>query len=124
MKERIRRNCTPSFICSATTQLTPIKSLSDLTDIDIAMSSLDSTLFPGVPSSVEGHAGFIAEHAKTAATILAETKKLISSTGATQVILVSHSSLVDRIYRFADGVLRARSVTPSEVHLRSSTRCS
>ena len=53
------------------------------------MSQLSPTLFPGISSSVEGHAGFIAEHAQTASTILSETKRLISAKGATTVILVS-----------------------------------
>ena len=70
-------------------------SLSDLTDVDIAMSQLDPTLFPGISSSIEGHAGFIAEHAKTAATILTETKRLISVKGATSVILVGRVSLTE-----------------------------
>ena len=52
------------------------------------MDQPDTSLFPGIPSSVWVHGGFLAEHAKTAPTILAETKRLLSSTGATQVILV------------------------------------
>ncbi|GJE98300.1 lipase [Phanerochaete sordida] len=69
----------------------PTQFLSDLTDADIFMTTLDPTLFPGISSSVEAHEGFVSEHALTASTILAETKRLISSKGATQVILVGHS---------------------------------
>ncbi|KAJ3534313.1 hypothetical protein NM688_g7157 [Phlebia brevispora] len=69
----------------------PTQFLSDLTDIEIVMDQPDTSLFPGIPSSVWVHGGFLAEHAKTAPQILAETKSLLSSTGADQVILVGHS---------------------------------
>ena len=36
----------------------------DLTDADVPLSPLDSTLFPGVSSSVECHDGFANEQAK------------------------------------------------------------
>lgn len=42
-------------------RLTLPYSLSDLTDLDIAMENLDSTLFPGVSSSVQVHSGFANE---------------------------------------------------------------
>ena len=41
-----------------------------------------------MPDSVEVHNGFGSEHAKTAATILAETQKIISEKNATQVMVV------------------------------------
>ncbi|KAI0646667.1 alpha/beta-hydrolase [Trametes meyenii] len=69
----------------------PTQFLSDLTDVDIAQTTLDSTLFPGVSSDVLVHEGFANEHAKTASNILAATKKLLSQTGATTVINVGHS---------------------------------
>lgn len=66
----------------------PSHSLSDLTDVDIVMENLDSTLFPGVDSSVHVHSGFANEHAKTAPVILNQAKSLISQYGATSVTLV------------------------------------
>ena len=39
-------------------------SLADLTDLDIPLTKLDSTLFPGLSSSIKVHSGFAAEHAK------------------------------------------------------------
>ncbi|KAG9315830.1 hypothetical protein JVU11DRAFT_3479 [Chiua virens] len=42
----------------------------DLTDVDIVMESLDSTLFPGIDTSVQVHSGFANEHAKIAPSFL------------------------------------------------------
>ncbi|KAH9485060.1 Lipase [Psilocybe cubensis] len=69
----------------------PTQLLSDLTDIDILMGNLDSTLFPGVSSSVQVHEGFRDEHAKTATTILAEVKRLMSVKNTKNVAIVGHS---------------------------------
>ena len=52
------------------------------------MKKPSSSLFPGLPSNVLVHSGFADQHAKTATTILTEVKRLISSKGATSVILV------------------------------------
>ncbi len=60
-----------------------------MTDINIGLKSLDSTLFPGVSSSVQVHSGFADAHAETATTILGEVKKLLSSSGASTVVTVS-----------------------------------
>ena len=70
--------------------------MSDLTDLKFFKENLDSTLFPDVPDAVEVHNGFASEHAKTASTILAETQKIISEKGATQVMVVSLPSLTRR----------------------------
>ncbi len=75
----------------------PFRSKSDLTDADFFLEDLDTTLFPGVKSDVQAHNGFLEEHAKTAPQILAEVKKLISTTGATQVITVSTSVFGHRL---------------------------
>lgn len=64
-------------------------SLSLLTDADIIQRNLDTSLFPGIPSSVFVHDGFADQHAQTASTILAEAKRLIQAKGATTVTLVS-----------------------------------
>ncbi|KAF8967850.1 Alpha/Beta hydrolase protein [Flammula alnicola] len=69
----------------------PTQFLSDLTDINIAMGNLDSTLFPGVSSSVQVHEGFRDEHAKTASIILTEVKRLLSVQNTNSVTLIGHS---------------------------------
>ncbi|PIL25568.1 hypothetical protein GSI_12376 [Ganoderma sinense ZZ0214-1] len=69
----------------------PTQFLSDLTDLNFGLKTLDSTLFPGVSSSVQVHGGFADQHAKTASIILTEVKNLLSSTGASTVVAVGHS---------------------------------
>jgi len=69
----------------------PTQLVADLTDVDILMANPDPTLFPGLSSSIEVHQGFADEHAKTATTILAEVKRLLSQYGANSVTLVGHS---------------------------------
>ncbi|EGN98358.1 hypothetical protein SERLA73DRAFT_161166 [Serpula lacrymans var. lacrymans S7.3] len=69
----------------------PTQFVSDLTDATIPMENLNSTLFPGVDSSVMVHSGFANEHAQTAPAILAEVKSLISANNAETVILIGHS---------------------------------
>ncbi|KAI9573644.1 Alpha/Beta hydrolase protein [Boletus coccyginus] len=69
----------------------PAQLLSDLTDVNLVMEKLDSTLFPGVDNSVQVHSGFANEHAQTAPTILNRVKSLISQHGATSVTLIGHS---------------------------------
>ncbi|KAG6827782.1 hypothetical protein H0H92_010475 [Tricholoma furcatifolium] len=75
----------------------------DLTDVEIIRSSLDSTLFPGLDSSIEVHDGFQDEQAKTATTILAAVQAVIAAHSATKVTLVGHSlgaalALLDGVY--------------------------
>ncbi|KAJ3728624.1 alpha/beta-hydrolase [Lentinula raphanica] len=69
----------------------PTQLESDLTDVDIPLAALNSTLFPGVSSSVEVHTGFQNEHALTADIILAEVKSLMSSGGTNNIVAVGHS---------------------------------
>ncbi|CDO71479.1 hypothetical protein BN946_scf184909.g73 [Trametes cinnabarina] len=69
----------------------PVQFESDLTDINFFLDDLDTSLFPGVTHAIQVHNGFAAEHAKTASTILAEVKRLISQKGAKQVIAIGHS---------------------------------
>ncbi|KAF5322219.1 hypothetical protein D9619_001889 [Psilocybe cf. subviscida] len=69
----------------------PTQLVSDLTDINILMDNLDSTLFPGVPSSVDVHDGFRNEQALTAPAILKEVKRLMSVKGVNTVTTVGHS---------------------------------
>lgn len=73
----------PSYICL------PFHSLADLTDANIVMKSLNSTLFPGLHGNVQVHSGFANEHAQTISIILNQVKSLISRYSATSVTLVS-----------------------------------
>lgn len=86
----IPHNCTYQFYTLITRSYIEdgFFSLSDLTDLEIVMDQLNTSLFPGVPSTLYAHGGFLSEHALTAPTILAETKRLISTKGANEVILV------------------------------------
>ncbi|KAF8831785.1 hypothetical protein HHX47_DHR1001030 [Lentinula edodes] len=68
-----------------------LMSESDLTDIDVPLAPLSSTLFPGISSDVEVHTGFQDEHALTADAILAEVKSLMSSVGTSNIVAVGHS---------------------------------
>ncbi|KAH8082433.1 alpha/beta-hydrolase [Cristinia sonorae] len=92
--------------------------LSLLTAGDIFQDQLDPALFPGVPSSIGVHGGFAEAHGDTAETILAETKKLIASRGATTVTLVGHSlggaiAALDAIY--------LKLHLPSNIHIKVVT---
>ncbi|KAI0747156.1 alpha/beta-hydrolase [Daedaleopsis nitida] len=69
----------------------PRKLLSDLTDMGFIQRTLDSALFPGIPSYVKVHHGFANEHEKTGPTILAKVHLIIRETKATSVIMVGHS---------------------------------
>ncbi|TFK44798.1 alpha/beta-hydrolase [Crucibulum laeve] len=69
----------------------PTQLVSDLTDVNILMDALSTSLFPGVPSSVLVHDGFRNEHALTAPTILAEVKRLMSTKNTKNVAVVGHS---------------------------------
>ncbi|KAK7031541.1 lipase [Favolaschia claudopus] len=78
-------------------------SLSLVTDSDFFLGSLDSSLFPGVSSSVEVHSGFRDEQAKTAPQILAAVQTALAQSGVKKVTLVGHSlggaiALIDSIY--------------------------
>ncbi|KAJ8586616.1 alpha/beta-hydrolase [Rhizopogon salebrosus TDB-379] len=65
--------------------------MADLTDINIRMERLDSSLFPGVDSGVEVHSGFANAQALTANIILNQAKSLISEYNANIVTLIGHS---------------------------------
>lgn len=78
-------------------------SMSDLTDINILMGALDTTLFPGVSSSIQVHEGFRDEHALTASTILAEVKRLMSVKKTKNVTIVRSSISDNVVYWLGDG---------------------
>jgi hypothetical protein len=74
-----------------------------LNDAAIIRQKLDSTLFPGVPSSVAVHAGFKEAHADSATAVLAAVKTAMSTYNTVKVTIVGHSlggaiSLLDSIY--------------------------
>ncbi|EIW51601.1 alpha/beta-hydrolase [Trametes versicolor FP-101664 SS1] len=96
----------------------PTQFLADLTDINIVQTALDTTLFPGVPSNVLAHSGFVQEHAKTAASILATTKSLLAANGASTVITVGHS--LGGAVAELDALMFTLNL-PSTVHIKSQT---
>lgn len=57
------------------------------------MASLDTKLFPGVPSDIKVHQGFRDQHEKTASTILTEVERLMSATGSEFLVAVRFSSV-------------------------------
>ncbi|KAF8829146.1 hypothetical protein HHX47_DHR3000516 [Lentinula edodes] len=69
----------------------PLQLESDLTDVEVLLASLDTSLFPGISSSVQVHDGFKNEHAKTASVILAEVRTLMASKDTKNVMAVGHS---------------------------------
>jgi hypothetical protein len=69
----------------------PSKFEADLTDADFIREPLSSSLFPGIPSSVEVHSGFASEQARTAPTILSYVEKTLTAHGTSSVTVVGHS---------------------------------
>ncbi|THH17778.1 hypothetical protein EW146_g3101 [Bondarzewia mesenterica] len=74
-----------------------------VTDLDFFLTTLDSTLFPGISTSIEVHSGFGDAQAKAATQVLAAVQQTISAHGATTVTVVGHSlgaaiSLIDSVY--------------------------
>ncbi|KAJ1306613.1 hypothetical protein OPQ81_007611 [Rhizoctonia solani] len=62
-----------------------------LTDAEVILESLSTSLFPGVSSSVKAHDGFVKAQANTATTILAGVKSLLSTHSGSKVLVVGHS---------------------------------
>ncbi|KAH7908319.1 Alpha/Beta hydrolase protein [Hygrophoropsis aurantiaca] len=74
-----------------------------VTDADFFLTSLDTTLFPGISSSIEVHSGFKDEQADTATDVLAAVESAMSTYGTTSVTMTGHSlgaaiSLLDSVY--------------------------
>ncbi|KAN0088317.1 Alpha/Beta hydrolase fold [Tylopilus felleus] len=74
-----------------------------LTDGDIFMGGLDSSLFPGISSGIEVHSGFRNDQSQTASVILSAVQTAISKYGTNTVTMVGHSlgaalSLLDSVY--------------------------
>ncbi|KAJ8586169.1 alpha/beta-hydrolase [Rhizopogon salebrosus TDB-379] len=81
----------------------PSEILPLVTDADFFLTSLDSTLFPGVSSDIEVHNGFKDAQADTATDVLAAVESAMSTYGATSVTMVGHSlgaaiTLLDSVY--------------------------
>ncbi|KAF8470282.1 lipase [Russula ochroleuca] len=81
----------------------PHQLLALLTDADFFLKQLDTSLFPGIPSSVEAHSGFVDEQAKTASEILFHVQNTLSTQGLSSVTVVGHSlggalALLDGVY--------------------------
>ncbi|KAJ7272653.1 alpha/beta-hydrolase [Mycena haematopus] len=74
-----------------------------ITDSEFFLGTLNSTLFPGLSSSIEVHDGFRDAQAKSATQVLAAVKTALSQSGLKKVTIVGHSlggaiALIDSIY--------------------------
>ncbi|KAJ7639217.1 lipase class 3 family protein [Roridomyces roridus] len=70
----------------------PTKFLADETDVDFFLQHMNTTLFPGLSSSIEVHSGFADEHALTAPSILAAVQAAVAKWPSVKsVTLVGHS---------------------------------
>ncbi|KAF8309362.1 alpha/beta-hydrolase [Clavulina sp. PMI_390] len=81
----------------------PTQFLSLLNDAEADLTTLDSTLFPGLSSSIEVHDGFATAQAASATAVLAAVKAVFSAKGISSVTLAGHSlgsaiSSIDAIY--------------------------
>ncbi|KAG1747919.1 Alpha/Beta hydrolase protein [Suillus paluster] len=81
----------------------PSEILPLITDADFFLTTLDSTLFPGISSGIEVHNGFGNAQASTATDVLAAVKSAMSAHGTTSVTMVGHSlgaaiTLLDSVY--------------------------
>ena len=87
-----RRHRPIAFVCQLSLvflrQRLVTRSLSVLTDLEIAFMKPDPGLFPKIPNDVVVHSGFAIEHKKTASLILKEVKDLMAKHSSTHVILV------------------------------------
>ncbi|EGN97011.1 hypothetical protein SERLA73DRAFT_185287 [Serpula lacrymans var. lacrymans S7.3] len=74
-----------------------------VTDGDFFLTNLNSTLFPGIDSSIEVHNGFAGAQADTATDVLAAVESTMSTYSTTSVTMVGHSlgaaiTLLDSVY--------------------------
>ncbi|KAF9563618.1 lipase [Agrocybe pediades] len=67
------------------------KILPVVTDLDFVLDDFDSSLFPGVSSSIKTHNGFNEAHARSASAVLAAVKKGMSTYSTSQITIVGHS---------------------------------
>ncbi|KAB5594470.1 Lipase [Ceratobasidium theobromae] len=81
----------------------PSKFVPLLIDGDFALDSFDSTLFPGLPSTLKAHGGFLDAQNRGAAGKLAAVKKALATYPGATVATVGHSlggaiSVLDAVY--------------------------
>ncbi|KAF7967517.1 hypothetical protein HWV62_34004 [Athelia sp. TMB] len=81
----------------------PSEILPLITDASIATENLDSTLFPGISTSIEVHSGFAKAQAAVATQVLAAVQTAMSKGNTKTVTLTGHSlgaaiSLLDSVY--------------------------
>ncbi|KAG1874399.1 Alpha/Beta hydrolase protein [Suillus subluteus] len=74
-----------------------------ITDADFFLTTLDSTLFPGISSDIEVHNGFGDAQASTATDVLAAVESAMSTYSTKSVTMVGHSlgaaiTLLDSVY--------------------------
>jgi hypothetical protein len=62
-----------------------------LTDADFFLDGLDTSLFPGVSSSIQTHNGFGEAQARSASAVLAAVKKGFSTYSVSKVTVIGHS---------------------------------
>ncbi|KAG7445156.1 alpha/beta-hydrolase [Guyanagaster necrorhizus] len=79
------------------------KILPIITDLDFFLTDLDSSLFPGIDSTVQVHSGFKESQADTATEVLSLVKTAMSKYSTTSVAVVGHSlggaiALLDGVY--------------------------
>jgi len=61
------------------------------TDLTAIPTTPDPQLFPGIPSDVKIHSGFLSEHAKTASDVLAAVKTTMAKNNVQKVTAAGHS---------------------------------
>ncbi|KAJ3485781.1 hypothetical protein NLI96_g4725 [Meripilus lineatus] len=69
----------------------PFNAFAVLTDANLFLRSPSQALFPGLPSDISVHGGFLDQHEITATVIMAEVKRLLATKLSNKVILVGHS---------------------------------
>ncbi|EJD47767.1 alpha/beta-hydrolase [Auricularia subglabra TFB-10046 SS5] len=81
----------------------PDKILPLVVDAVAILDQLDSDDFPGVPDGVKAHSGFQAAHALARDDVLSAVQTTMTTSGATNIVLASHSlgaaiSMLDALY--------------------------
>lgn len=97
-KGRILPSCKPKPSLSIHFLIIYAYSLSLLTDASALFGTVDSKLFPGLPSTVSVHSGFRDAHAASATAVLAAVKKVITERVGTKVTVGEYSALHPLIY--------------------------
>ncbi|KAF7971206.1 hypothetical protein HWV62_21900 [Athelia sp. TMB] len=60
-------------------------------DVELALTNLNTTLFPNAPSGVQVHDGFQLTFGRTSDSILSGVKSALASTGVNKVLVTGHS---------------------------------